>query len=491
MNSILDDLDAGQPEAPTKTKVWSPFQQAIFDAVKDPAADLLIQAVAGSGKTTTIIEAMDYSPGSSLFMAFNKAIADDIRTKARSGDVKTLNALGHKLMMENRGGDLDFKKKSKIIKGIMGDSQDEKDFGYTLARVVGLAQNCAFGLEHAPTGQEFVNLIEAYAFEIPFDKLNDFGVICREAFELNRLDHKTFDFDDQLWIPISEGWDFPSYSNCFVDECQDLSPIQHEMLIQLKRSGARLVGVGDRHQAIYGFRGASHDSMDQMKKLFDMKELPLSISYRCSQFIVQAAQEFCPTIQWREGAPEGNVDWAESDPELFERHMILCRTNAPLFRAILAHVRARKPCQVMSNFLDSYQGFIRSFKARYTSDLLAKLDRWYEREREAARKAGKRGKIIALMDKYDTTKVLCSEFTQVEDMLQMVRRLGESRSGPIFATIHKAKGLEHQNIYVLRPDQLGGFGDLTPEQQQQEDNLHYVAITRAKETLTYGARLPR
>jgi superfamily I DNA/RNA helicase len=83
---------------------------------------------------------------------------------------------------------------------------------------------------------------------------------------------------------------------------------------------------------------------------------------------------------------------------------------------------------------------------------------------------------------------LCSEFTKTEDMLQMVRRLGESRSGPIFATIHKSKGLEHEHIYILRPDQLGGFGDLSPEQQVQEDNLHYVAITRAKETLTYGAK---
>ena len=96
--------------------------------------------------------------------------------------------------------------------------------------------------------------------------------------------------------------------------------------------------------------------------------------------------------------------------------------------------------------------------------------------------------MFALADKFDTVKLLCKEFAKTEDMLQMVRRLGESRTGPIFATIHKAKGLEAEHIYILRPEQLGGFGELTPAQQQQEDNLHYVAITRAKETLTYGAK---
>lgn len=119
---------------------------------------------------------------------------------------------------------------------------------------------------------------------------------------------------------------------------------------------------------------------------------------------------------------------------------------------------------------------------------MAKVDRWFEREMEEARRQGKKGKMLGLVDKYETIKLLAAEFHKVWDILEMIKRLGESTSGPIFATIHKSKGLEADHIYVLRPDLLGGFGDLTPEQQKQEDNLHYVAITRAKESLTYGAR---
>lgn len=487
MTSILDQID-DQPVRACE-RAWSQFQSTIFSAAADPDQHLLVEAVAGSGKTSTLEELSKRVEGSTIYLAFNKAIADDARTKMAC-EVKTFNGLGHRLWAENQpAAQLDFKKVNKIVSKIMGDTSDHKEYGYSLARVVGVAKGNAFGIEYDPGIQQFEDLMEAYAIDIPADRLSDFSYICREAFEQSRLDLQTFDFDDQLWMPIREGWQFPSFANVFPDECQDLNPIQHEMLIRMGMAGARIVAVGDRHQAIYGFRGASHSSMDDLKKLFSMKELPLSISYRCAQEIVREAQQFCPHILHREGAPLGVVSSSESDPRLFNRQMILCRTNAPLFGAILAHVRAKEPCQVMSSFLDSFQGFIRGFKCTFTSELLAKLDRWYEREREAARKAGKRGKLFALADKYDTTKFLCEEYKRVEDMLQMVRRLGESRTGPIFATIHKAKGLEHEHIYVLRPEQLGGFGELSAEQQVQEDNLHYVAITRAKESLTYGARL--
>ena len=334
--SILDQLDAGdapgQGPAETQTR-WSGLQQAIFEAVRNPHDNLLIQAVAGSGKSTTIIEATKWAPGSSLFMAFNKAIAEDIRRKGPGAEVKTLNALGHLLVMRNRpAATLNARKTLEILKKIMGEGQDFKDDGYTLSRVIGLAKNCAFGLEGPPDTEGFISLIEAYAFDIPFDKLSSYATICREAFEQSRLDETTFDFDDQLWLPIYNRWTFPSYDNIFIDECQDLSPIQHLMAAELRSAAStmegRIVAVGDRHQAIYGFRGASHNSMDELRVRFGMKELPLSISYRCAQEIVLAAREFCPTIEWRPDAPLGVVRHAESDPQIFGQVMIVPKSTS-------------------------------------------------------------------------------------------------------------------------------------------------------------------
>jgi superfamily I DNA/RNA helicase len=492
-SNMLDEIAPAEPSKPERQ--WSPMQSAVFDAVKIPETNILIQAVAGSGKTTTIIEAIRYAPGTSLFMAFNKAIAEDIRRRAPSGDVKTLNALGHSLMLQNRpAAKLNSRKTLDILKQLMGDSSEFREHGFTLSRIVGLAKNNCVGLDEAATASDFQSIIDAYAFDIPVEKQTDYSFICREAFDRGRLDLQTFDFDDQLWVPLYERWEFPGYDNAFIDECQDLSPIQHRMAQELHRRGARIVGVGDRHQAIYGFRGASVRSMDELKDMFGMKELPLSISYRCAQSVVLAAQDFCPEIQWREGAPEGNILYRDQDferPRDYAQYMILCRTNAPLFREILKCVREKEPCRVLSSFLESFQSFIRQFKTTYTSDLLTKLERWFEKERDDALAKRKKGKLAGVYDRYETVKLLCGEFKFTADMVQMVKSLGESTRGPIFATIHKSKGLEHTHVYVLRPDLLGGFGELTKEQVEQEDNLHYVAITRAEETLTYGAGRPR
>src|ERR1700678_3981909 len=383
-SNMLDEIAPAEPLKPERK--WSPMQSAVFDAVKTPETNIMIQAVAGSGKTTTISEAIRYAPGSSLFMAFNKAIAEDIRRRAPAGDVKTLNALGHFLMLQNRpAAKLNARKTLDILKQLMGDSSEFREHGYTLSRVVGLAKNNCIGLDEAAQADDFQDIIDAYAFDVPIDKQTDYSYLCREAFDRGRLDLETFDFDDQLWVPLYERWEFPQYDSCFIDECQDLSPIQHRMAQELHRRGARIVGVGDRHQAIYGFRGASVRSMDELKDMFGMRELPLSISYRCAQSVVLAAQDFCPEIRWREGAPDGNIFYLNTDPaspEEYAQYMILCRTNAPLFREVLRCVRAKHPCRVLSSFLDSFQSFIRGFKATYTTDLMVKLERWFEKERD-------------------------------------------------------------------------------------------------------------
>jgi hypothetical protein len=484
--SVLDQIDTPEPAGgnPGGQLVPSSFQEAIYQAGLDTQDNLLIEAVAGSGKSSTLRELSRRLRGSILYTAFNKAIAEDMIAKGISGDVKTFNGLGHGIMMRNRPrAKLDARKVPGLIKKIMGDSTEHREHGYSIARAVGLGKGLGLGLAAEPTADDFQAIIDDFGFDIPVEFIQDASVICREAFEQSRLDEQTFDFDDQLWVPISQGWAFPGYDNLLVDEDQDLNPIQHAMIAAMR---SRLIAVGDRHQAIYGFRGACADSTDLLKQQFAMREFPLSICYRCSQSVVLAAQDFCKTIQWREGAPQGEITWANEDPGLFSsRHMILCRTNAPLFRAIMAKVRAKEPCQVLSSFLDSFYNFIRGFKAQTTADLRPKLDHWYEKEREACKT---RTKLATLTDKYQTAMMLAKEYRTTQEILNLLDRLKDSRQGPIFATIHKAKGLEHPHVYILRPELLGGFGEMTAEQAQQEQNLHYVAITRAKETLTYGAK---
>jgi len=505
-----------QPQGqPQPQRQWSPMQQGIFDAVRDRGLNLMVQARAGTGKTTTIVKAMDFAPGRSMFLAFNKSIADELREKVpeRKDDVKTLNALGHGRWMEYSPrstlevGTGRTRKPSKLAQLLATQWGSEhplvKEYGSAIQRCVSLAKAQAFGLPGSEYpdltkwgSKPFEDIVDSFQLDIPIDVLPDCADMAAKLFQLSLQRLDIFDFDDQIYVPLWKGWRFNHYANVFVDEFQDLNPIQHYMLGVLHRQGSRLVGVGDDHQAIYGFRGALTDSMARAQKAFGMTVLPLSVSYRCAQRIIERAQRYCPDIQWREGAPEGQVwrrdDIAEdgeqllSDPETFDDCLVLCRNNGPLFRAILRQIRARKPCRVLSNFLEGFQGFIKSFKQTETIKLLPRLDQWYERERSAAEAKGFDGKVAGLEDRYETARLLCEQYATVAEVLDMVHGLSQGTGGPTFATIHKAKGLEHENVYLLRPDLLPAFYARTPEQLQQEDNLTYVAITRAKQSFGYG-----
>lgn len=501
--NILDQLLTADPSPtiPSVLRNWSADQLRIFEFCRQSTANLQIDGVAGCGKTTTICEATSWLSGSNLFVAFNKAIVEELASRGPTADVKTLNSLGAGVLRRNRPlSELDKFKTRRILQPLMTE-QDYSEFGGRIAGAIGLAKSNAFGIARGVLQQDFSDLINSYQLDIPAERLEDFSFIALQGFEKSLADRETHDFDDQVYIPLLEGWRFYFWSNVLVDEDQDLNPLQHLLLERMNSAGSRIIGVGDRWQSIYGFRGAMTNSIDLLKAKFHCEELPLSISYRCARRIVEEAQLYCPQIQARPGAPEGEVilrveqkddegQYLYDDPVFWPPdHMILCRNNAPLFKAILRYVRAKRPCCVRTNFLEGFRAFFESFKATMTLELDSKLDIWYAKERSAAEKSGFRGKLASLEDKYSTAKLLCKEYLRVDEIIALLNRLGDSRSGTIFSTIHKAKGLEAEHVYLLRPDLCPSPFAVTPESKQQELNLLYVAITRAKLSLTFGMPL--
>lgn len=512
--SFLDDETFEASQSSTAGRVWSPLQESIYSHTREKQDNLIINGVAGCGKTTTIIAAMEFAQGSSLFLAFNRDIATTIRGRLVAGEARTFNSLGDMLWKTFTSAKLEARKTSLWLDKAFGAEHPlVKEFGYQIQRLAGLAKNNGFGIkgtEFADLGawgqQGFEDLIDAYQLDIPPEMSQNVAEMALKVFELSRCDTTCFDFDDQLYGPVYFGWRFPKFDNVFIDETQDLTEIQHLMIEALRAHGARIIAVGDRRQAIYGFRGALTDSMDRLKSRFGMIELPLSITYRCPQSVVKQAQRLCPEILARDGAPLGivrgkdyriaapqgdppvSLDVTEADPKLFPSdHMVICRNNAPLFRAILRHIRARSPCQVKTSFLDNFVAFVRKFRCRQTSKLLEKLDTWYEKETESAKSKGQRGRLAGIQDRYETIKLLCSLYQTVEEVISLVKELGEGSHGPVFSTIHRAKGLEALKIYILRPDLIPAFYAQGEEQLKQEDNLLYVAITRSASELTYGA----
>lgn len=484
-------------------RVPSAFQEAIYSAARETSDHILIEGVAGCGKTTTIIEATQYVGAPVMFLAFAKANAEDVASRILVGEAKTLNSLGNKLWWINaRGARLDMDKLDKICHSVMTVQQQRK-YGYLTRRIISTAKYSGVGLDGRPEAGHFEHFITSGDWDIDDSEVSEVAELVCRVFVLSVSDMATYDFDDQIYGPIFHRWEFPSFGTILVDEAQDLNRIQHIFVEMLVLVGARLIAVGDRNQAIYAFRGALTNSMDALKAQFRMFELPLSVCYRCPTSVLAEAQVYVPHILPREGAPIGAVlnhkdVWEKAtaganfeedphDPELFpDDWLILCRNNAPLFACIMRHVRARKPCRVRSNVLDGLASFIKRFRTDSPQILLGKVAEWLGKERLAAEAKGLDWKIATLEDKANTVMFLAEGFSSVSEMLSLLRTLQEGRVGPIFSTIHRAKGLEAEHVYFLRPDLVPGWWIKEKEALQQERNLRYVAITRAKQTLTYG-----
>jgi ATP-dependent exoDNAse (exonuclease V) beta subunit len=175
--------------------------------------------------------------------------------------------------------------------------------------------------------------------------------------------------------------------------------------------------------------------------------------------------------------------------------MIVCRNNAPLFGLAVSFLRDRVPCHIVMDFAADLGKLIDKFGASRSEELRTRLLAWRDREIAKCKQLHREHLIDMIEDKVDCILPFIDEYPYVMQIKSALQTLTESKTGPRLSTIHKAKGLEAENVYILRPDLLPSKfaimaqenGDSAP--MQQERNLEYVAITRAKLFLHYLPRM--
>lgn len=274
---------------------WSTEQTAIFTQLAAPTGpSLLVVASAGSGKTTTIVQGASLLPDwtTNRFLAFNKNIATELETRLPHNCVSStfhsagMNALGALLPKRPR---VDAQKLNFLLRTILKAKPLFSTYSSPCRKLVGYAKN-NFLRESCPSAS-WQQLIDHHGLthEGTDGELIKFSQQLLSA-SVRNVSH--IDFDDMLYLPIVLNAPFQRSPNVFVDEAQDTNPIQREMLSRMLATSGRLVAVGDPSQAIYGFRGASTDAMNELRTRFAMTVLPLSVSYRCSQSVVREAQPY-------------------------------------------------------------------------------------------------------------------------------------------------------------------------------------------------------
>jgi len=243
------------------------------------------------------------------------------------------------------------------------------------------------------------------------------------------------------------------------------------------------------HNSIYGFTGASIDAMHQLAAMFHTIELPLSVCYRCARLIVKEAQRLVPHILPADDAPRGEAErWGmRSIVKLTQEHAILCRNTAPLVQAALWLIKQGVGCRVLGSEIG--RGLIKlvdRMKAETVIELETAFDEYYTEETERLES----GPLAALKDRIDTVRTVIVNtrgLRSIPELKEALTRLfDDTVSGLLtLSTVHKAKGLEWPTVAILQPELMPSLWATLPWEQQQEANLEYVAITRARERLIW------
>lgn len=492
---------------------WSDKQVNVFaHFINNFSRNLVVRARAGTGKTTTICEAvrrlLDANPKRVIIVAaFGKAIAEELvsRFVGYNVIVKTLHALGLQVV----------KKYWPDVKvsfdSTRADDLAERVCGRTCPDAIKklVAKLHTKGREIAAHASKLGDLTElAVRFECePSEEwvADGFDAVyvetkALEAMELAASEKpvKTgIDGSDMLFLPVRNGWLRRMADDIIVDEAQDMNPTQLEMAIKV---ADRAIVVGDDKQAIYAFRGADVDALDRLLRELDADELPLNVTYRCAKSIVREAQRLVPDFEAGPDNAEGSVttlDASKLTQTAAAGDFILSRVNAPLVPIAMQLLRSGKRTRIAGRDIGKgLRSLIRQMKARTVPELIKKIESWKEREikRLDARFVGKMDSPTystrrdGICDQADMLVSLTDGARNVSEVEDRIEALftddGLGQAGMITcSSVHRSKGLEANRVFVL--------AETLRENNDEERNITYVAITRAKNELVYVRKSDR
>ncbi len=491
---------------------FTPEQLDFFESVKETNDNIALVAVAGSGKTTTLAEAMQrLYPSLGLAVAFNKKNAEDLRKRMPQAiQCKTFNGLGHGAWMKHlsyKDITLDDAKSRRLVSEVCRTFGFKKQWSdvkaiFDMARSNGFVPAEGKGMQASLSFRRTPDELQSFCEGFDIDLEHQEPAIY-EAAKLalkNSIDEAfngLIDFADQIYMPVCWNSEFKKFPLVLVDEAQDLNSFQHMMLERSLEFRGRIIAVGDPRQAIYGWRGAMSDSMNQLIEKFAMSTSNLSVNFRCGEKIIAQAQELVPEIQAHDGAWPGKVSsLREWTPQSIPAgSTILCRNNAPLVKLAFGFLKQGIGVEFAGrDFAKQISSLVRKVSGDQENlgiqDFIFKLDAWERTECESAKLRHRDDKIPSIRDRAESLRIIaasCGEAAVVQNIFAAIDKVFNSSGSRLLSTIHKAKGLEWSNVYILDVNLIPNrFIDPEDEDAiQQEYNLRYVAETRAAQTLTY------
>ena len=492
----------------------SQYQKAIFDYIEHEKGNLVVEAAAGSGKTYTLIKALGLIPQDKrvLMTAFNKDIVKELTKKVKgfpNVEVRTLHGLG--MILTTRGLRIGGRKPEgyKYTQLIYNHWQD-----LTKTNIKKLARNARksfventkklvdFGRFYiATTKTDMIEIMVKYDIPCVADEVD----VALQIMAMGAKDIENIDYTDMIWMPHIYDLHLKEceYDYIMVDECQDMNVAERKLVLRCLKEGGRLIAVGDSNQCIYGFSGSDPESFRAIQSLPNTVSMPLSISYRCPEAVVTFAKNLVPSIEAKPNAEEGVILDGVSIEDVQDGDMVLCRNNAPLLQVYCKLLEQGKKAYIRgSDVGKNLKSIVTSTHQEYLHSNL-KQDGVFIRLYEDLFNSRK-----AIMERYGISQEDAMNHETIQNKLDMIRALevlgfelktaeqlerkideifpkNDKGEGIMLSTIHKAKGLEADNVFIACASLMPSKSAVEEWQVKQERNLMYVAYTRAKKLLAF------
>ena len=486
-------------------------QQAILNGFNMTDENIKVLALAGTGKTSTLLELVVQNPGLTfLYMAFNKAVKDEVEAKARKANitnlkVKTQNGFCLELA---RGAGL----QTRNIKGYMsvkdtvarlGLTGNDRYLAYPAFQIMTrfmISRDAEMTMHHIPKDVEE----RIYNNVRRFGKRMDESEILREtdkrmksALNIARRLFASFDFNSDIMlhdayvklvqmhyneVPVTE-------DVVLLDEAQDINPVFSDIA---SRFTARTIAVGDNNQAIYQFRGAK----DYLKEMQTDQVFTLTQSFR---FLPEIADKANLLLQHMTDLRLKGFENVEEE----DTSAILCRSNmgclTEAFNLLGTDTKFaleggvdNEGFKMIADLVALNEGRTSDVQHPDLKGIWNMVDFEAELEQELLNKEWKTAmRVIDKMGGFDKALDVINEIKATQKNLP--------DNAVVITTMHKSKGKEWNSVrisddaenafYTSEIDAAGRrIRVAIPFEKApvMEQNLFYVAVTRAKRNLEVG-----
>lgn len=487
----------------------SPQQTAFIDYLRDESGSVVLEAVAGSGKTFSLMKGVEVIDGQTALVAFNKAIATELKSRLermgigfRQAQAGTAHSFGFSAVRKAFGNvQVSARKVDTIVDELFAGDDKLALIKDAVITLVDLAKQRAIGVNTRMTDLDaWYDLIDHFDVDIPGEDDTNMDLVVKKAQDVLRRSNRittTIDFNDMVYLPLIHNLRMWQFDNVMVDEAQDTNEARRLLYRKMLKSNGRMIAVGDPHQAIYGFTGADADSLDRIREDYNAVTLPLSVTFRCPKAVVEFAQQWVQHIEAAETSEEGMVRGARltdlfTPGYLLPTDAILCRNTAPLVKTAFALIRNKIACRVEGREIGS--GLIKlaqKWKITTIAALDNKLSAYEEREVKKAIKKKQESKAQAVSDIVATLRVVMEEATlagesSIADVVARIEAIFDNdvKGVVTLSTIHKSKGREWPRVFWLDRERTCPSPWAKRQWQlEQEFNLCYVAATRAERVL--------